>query len=71
MIVRRYNYGSLHRQHGWARALFYAVGSDADALRGQALPNLAQDPSRRPDIIGLGPDAPSDEVARRRFFGIE
>jgi 2-polyprenyl-6-methoxyphenol hydroxylase-like FAD-dependent oxidoreductase len=61
-------YASIHRQHDWARALYYAVGPEADALRAHALPQLAEEPSRRPDTIGLGPDAPSDEVARQRFF---
>jgi menaquinone-9 beta-reductase len=64
-------YSSLHNQHNWARLLFYMSGPEADALRAQALPKLASDPSRRPDVIGLGPDAPSDEAARRRFFGID
>jgi 2-polyprenyl-6-methoxyphenol hydroxylase-like FAD-dependent oxidoreductase len=64
-------YSSLHNQHNGARLLFYTPGPKADALRARALPKLASEPSRRPDVIGLGPDAPSDEVARRRFFGIE
>jgi menaquinone-9 beta-reductase len=64
-------YSSLHNQHNWARLLFYTAGPEADALRAQAVPKLASDPSRRPDLIGLGPDAPSDEIARRRFFGID
>jgi 2-polyprenyl-6-methoxyphenol hydroxylase-like FAD-dependent oxidoreductase len=63
-------YGSLHRQHNWARHLFYTEGPEAEAMRARALPKLAEDPSRRPDVIGLGPDAPSDEAARRRFFGM-
>jgi 2-polyprenyl-6-methoxyphenol hydroxylase-like FAD-dependent oxidoreductase len=64
-------YWSLHRQQNWARTLYYSAGPEAEALRAQALPKLAEDPSRRPDIIALGPDAPSDEAARRRFLGIE
>jgi 2-polyprenyl-6-methoxyphenol hydroxylase-like FAD-dependent oxidoreductase len=65
------NYASLHRQHSWTRELFDAVGPEADALRAQALPKLAEDPSRRPDHIGLGPDASTDEAARRRFLGFD
>jgi 2-polyprenyl-6-methoxyphenol hydroxylase-like FAD-dependent oxidoreductase len=65
------NYASLHRQHGWARELYDSVGPEADALRAQALPKLAEDPGRRPDFVGLGPDAPSDEAARQRFFGFD
>jgi len=64
-------YGSLHRLQDWARELFFEVGPVADAKRAIALPKLAEDPSRRPDTIGLGPDAPSDAFARRRFFGLD
>lgn len=64
-------YGLLHRQHDWAREIFFDVGPAADAKRAIALPRLAEDPSRRPDVLALGPDAPSDEFARRRFFGLE
>jgi menaquinone-9 beta-reductase len=65
------NYASLHRQHNWMRELYDAVGPAADALRARALAKHAEDPSRRPDFIGLGPDARSDEQARRRFFGLD
>ena len=39
------------------------------ARRARALPRLAQEPWRAPDLLGLGPDAPLDASARRRFFG--
>jgi 2-polyprenyl-6-methoxyphenol hydroxylase-like FAD-dependent oxidoreductase len=64
-------YGSLHRQHDWARELYFHPGPEADAKRAIALPKFADDPSRRPDVLALGPDAPSDEAARRRFFGLD
>lgn len=67
---RRYH-RSLHCHHDWARELFFHVGPDADANRAMALPKLAEDPSRRPDVLALGPDAPSNEFVRRQFFGLD
>lgn len=61
-------YGALHRVAGWLTDMLYEVGPDADALRNRAFPYLAEEPQRWPDLIGLGPDSPSDEAARRRFF---
>jgi 2-polyprenyl-6-methoxyphenol hydroxylase-like FAD-dependent oxidoreductase len=60
---------SLRRIHGWFRELFHGTGAEADALRARALPRIVEDPSRIVDFIGCGPEAPSDEAARRRFFG--
>jgi hypothetical protein len=51
------------------RTLLYDPGAEAARLREQALPRLAAEPERVIDLVGLGPDAPSDEAARRRFFG--
>ena len=65
---RRY-YVSLHRIHGWFRDLWFGVGAEADALRAGALPRIAGDPTRIPDFLGSGPEAPSDDSARRRLFG--
>lgn len=64
-------WGSLRRQTGWLTAVFRTPGPEADALRERALPLLVADPTRAPDVVGLGPDGPSDERARRRFFGEE
>ena len=61
-------YRSLHRVQDWLRELWFGVGEEAQALRGRSLPRIAEDPTRVPDFIGLGPDAPSDEAARRRLF---
>jgi len=55
----------------WLRSLFLETGTVADAHRAQALPLIAEDPSRMPDLFGLGPDAPIGESVRRRFFGEE
>jgi len=61
-------YQSLRRIHGWFRELWFGVGADAEALRARALPKIAEDPSRVADFIAVGPEAPSDERARRRMF---
>jgi 2-polyprenyl-6-methoxyphenol hydroxylase-like FAD-dependent oxidoreductase len=53
----------------WLTALWYDPGEEANQIRARALPLLAQDPSRVPDFIGLGPDSRHDEVARSRLFG--
>jgi len=65
------DYGSLHRQTSWLREVYRVPGSDADAMRAGLWPLYARDPSRIPDIVGLGPDAPSDEAAKRRFLGLD
>jgi 2-polyprenyl-6-methoxyphenol hydroxylase-like FAD-dependent oxidoreductase len=62
-------YGALHRLHGWLTLLMYETGPAADARRARAFVRLAADPSRAVDLQGLGPESPSDEAARRRFFG--
>jgi len=62
-------YCRLHRIHGWFRDLWFGVGEEAEALRGRALPRIAEDPTRIPDFIALGPEAPSDDAARQRLFG--
>ena len=62
-------YGALHRLLGWSRELLFKRGPAAAARRAHALPLLAKEPARRPDHLILGPDAPSDEAARRRFYG--
>jgi menaquinone-9 beta-reductase len=53
----------------WMRALYYERGPELDARRARALPRLAREPERVPDLAGLGPDAPIDDITRRRFFG--
>jgi 2-polyprenyl-6-methoxyphenol hydroxylase-like FAD-dependent oxidoreductase len=62
-------YGRLYRIHGWFRNLWFGAGAEAEALRARALPRIAEDPTRVADFIAAGPDAPSDEAARRRMFG--
>lgn len=55
----------------WFSEVFMAVGSAADERRDAALPLIAADPMRMVDVGMSGPEAPSDEQARRRFFGEE
>ena len=61
-------FGALHRVEGWLGDLLYEVGPEADARRARALPRLAEEPDRDLDLIGVGPDLPSDETTRRRFL---
>jgi menaquinone-9 beta-reductase len=62
-------YGALRRIQGWTRELLYERGPAAEARRARALPLLAREPDRRLDYGTWGPDGPSDEAARRRFYG--
>lgn len=62
-------HGALRRKTTWLEQMFRTPGAQADALRRRAMPLFAADPSRVPDVVGDGPDGPSDEAARRRFFG--
>jgi menaquinone-9 beta-reductase len=61
-------YGALHRVEDWLTQLLYETGHVADMRRARVLPHFASEPDRAPDLSGLGPDTPSDEAARRRFF---
>ena len=63
------HYGAIRRIIGWFTTLFCDPRPEAEAARARALPRLAEDPKRSIDLIGLGPDAPSDEAARRRLLG--
>jgi 2-polyprenyl-6-methoxyphenol hydroxylase-like FAD-dependent oxidoreductase len=61
-------YEILHRIEAWYTQLFYDIGRDADERRERA---FSRDRQNIPDILGLGPDSPCDEQARRDFFGEE
>ncbi len=65
------HFASLHRMHGWFKDFFHASGPEADAMRAKAIAKHTEDPSRQPDVIALGPDIPSDETARQRFFALD
>jgi 2-polyprenyl-6-methoxyphenol hydroxylase-like FAD-dependent oxidoreductase len=62
-------FGALHRLTDWMRTMFYDPGPTGTAYRERAFPYLFEDGRRIPDLVGLGPEAPSDETARRRLFG--
>jgi hypothetical protein len=62
-------FGVVHTAEGWLTAMFHETGPVADARRARALPLIAQDATRRPDVTASGPDCVLDETARRRFFG--
>ena len=49
----------------------FEIGPEAEARRARAIPLHVQEPDRNLDLIAFGPDVPSDEQARRRFFGEE
>jgi len=63
------HYDVIHRVDGWYAEIFMELGPEADARRARALPLAAQDPTRFPDPPFSGPEAPSDDAVRRRFFG--
>ena len=54
---------------GWFREFFLVGGHAADARRQRALPLIAEDPTRVPDLMFGGPDIPVAANARERFFG--
>jgi len=64
-------FGSLHTIIDWLTQMYRATGPGADARRRRAFPLFADDRTRIPAVVGWGPDGPSDETARRRFFGEE
>ena len=62
-------YGALHTAEDWLTSFFYDRGEEADARRARALPLIMADLSRVPDHIFSGPDLPTDDDVRKRFFG--
>lgn len=62
-------FGSLHRLIDWMTKLFYEPGPEAEARRARAFERIKEDPKRVPDLAGLGPESPSDEVAYQDLFG--
>jgi len=54
---------------GWLRTLFQEPGPEAQAIRQRAMPKIAEDPTRIPDHLFSGPDAPADDHVRARMFG--
>jgi 2-polyprenyl-6-methoxyphenol hydroxylase-like FAD-dependent oxidoreductase len=58
-------YTSLVRIETWLGRLLFAAGPAGEALRGRALPRLAE---LGIDLIGGGPDCPSDADTERRLW---
>jgi 2-polyprenyl-6-methoxyphenol hydroxylase-like FAD-dependent oxidoreductase len=65
------HFSVIHTLEDWLRSMLLETGPAADAQRARALPLIAQDGTRMPDLFGMGPDAPVSETIRRRFFGEE
>ncbi len=63
------HYGTIRTVSGWFFDLFQRLGPAAEARRARALPLMAQDPTRAPDMLFSGPDLPAAPDARARFFG--
>jgi 2-polyprenyl-6-methoxyphenol hydroxylase-like FAD-dependent oxidoreductase len=63
------DYGVVRKVTGWFHDLFQRLGPEADARRARALPLIAQDPTRVPDVIFSGPEVPIHANSRARFFG--
>jgi 2-polyprenyl-6-methoxyphenol hydroxylase-like FAD-dependent oxidoreductase len=60
---------ALKRITDWFTDMSFAVGPAADAMRARSAPLRQADPSRTPDLHGVGPDAATDEHARQRYYG--
>ncbi|HIG43133.1 MAG: NAD(P)/FAD-dependent oxidoreductase [bacterium] len=60
---------SIQRIESWMTDMFLALDDGTNDRRTRALPKIAADATRMPDIVGLGPESPSDEIARQRFYG--
>lgn len=63
------HYGAVSKVSGWFYDVFQRLGPQADARRARALPLIAQDPSRIPDVLFSGPEFPLNANSRARFFG--
>jgi len=63
------DYGVVRKVSGWFYDVFQRLGPEADARRARALPLIAQDPTRVPDVLFSGPGFPMDGTSHARFFG--
>jgi 2-polyprenyl-6-methoxyphenol hydroxylase-like FAD-dependent oxidoreductase len=63
------HYGTIRMVSGWFYDVFQRLGPEAEARRARALPLIAQDPTRPPDMLYSGPDLPLTADARAHFFG--
>jgi menaquinone-9 beta-reductase len=60
---------AVHSVVGWYTELFLGIGPEAEVRRARAMPLIAEDPTRQPDLLFSGPDMPVDDHTRQRFFG--
>lgn len=58
-----------HKASRMLRTVFREQTPEAALIRQKALPLIAEDPTRVPDHLLSGPDLPTDESVRARFFG--
>jgi hypothetical protein len=65
------NFSVIHTLEDWFRSMLLETGPEAEARRARALPLIAQDGSRIPNLFGMGPDTPTTDTIKRRFFGEE
>jgi 2-polyprenyl-6-methoxyphenol hydroxylase-like FAD-dependent oxidoreductase len=63
------DYGAVRKVTGWFYDMFQRLGPEADARRARALPLIAHDPTRVPDVLFSGPEFLLDASSRARFFG--
>ena len=63
------DYGVVKKVSGWFYDVFQRLGPGADARRARALPLIAQDPTRVPDVLFSGPEFPLDASSQARFYG--
>lgn len=65
------DYGAVRKVSGWFYDVFQRLSPEADARRARALPLIAQDPTRVPDVLFSGPEFQLNASSRARFFGEE
>jgi 2-polyprenyl-6-methoxyphenol hydroxylase-like FAD-dependent oxidoreductase len=63
------HYSVMRKVTGWFYDMFQRLGPEADARRERALPLIAGDPTRVPDVLFSGPDFPLHADSKSRFFG--
>ncbi|MDA2926578.1 FAD-dependent monooxygenase [Acidobacteria bacterium AH-259-G07] len=54
-------YGTVHQITNWMAELIWTTGPAADERRARILARIFSDPAGLPDLIGLGPESPTDE----------
>jgi menaquinone-9 beta-reductase len=61
----------IRRVEDWQSDLLFATDPGAESRRRHAARLWSEDPSRFPDLNGLGPDVDASEAARLRFLGLD